>query len=542
MTDTLPIRPTSKETHRQPSLLFPAELTAIELADRPPDAFADLNLDQIVASLTAKREPYDLAPYLWTPLPTVAAVRYRQAVFDDLADDQLRHGLEEFAEAMRVMRRWQSAAEKTSYRRYGQGCRLEAIHRYLTALASLRELLQQVGPRSNALKSIMEYLDEYVASERFVELGKDNRRLQNELASLHYAVRIRGPKVTVTSERSDQDFSKVVTATFERFQQSDVDSHLIKLGPPSFTHVDEQILGCLAKLNADLFGRLAEHCRRHATFIDAVISRFDRELQVCLGYLAITDPLRAAGLRFALPEFTDPPALDVRSGFDLALGLNIDPGRLVCNDATLEGDERALVLSGPNQGGKTTFARMVGQVFYLAGLGFPVPASHARLHLMDRIFTHFERVEDRDRDTEGGKLEDDVIRIRDILQQSTGRSVLVINEMFSSTTIDDAQYLGGAVLAKIGRSDTITVYVTFVEELASAPGAVSMVSRTLPEDPAVRTFHVDRMPPQGTAHALALAAKHRLTRAEIVRRLSRPAQPEPSPRQESTAPSRGAEA
>jgi DNA mismatch repair ATPase MutS len=111
-----------------------------------------------------------------------------------------------------------------------------------------------------------------------------------------------------------------------------------------------------------------------------------------------------------------------------------------------------------------------------------------------------------------GKLEDDLVRIGEILRAATPASIVILNEIFTSTTLHDARFLGTKLLTKVIQLDALCVYVTFVDELASlGEPVVSMMSAIVPENPAERTYQVVRKPADGLAHALALAEKYDLT-------------------------------
>jgi DNA mismatch repair ATPase MutS len=287
-------------------------------------------------------------------------------------------------------------------------------------------------------------------------------------------------------------------------------------------HVEEQILDQVARLFPGEFAALDEFCERHADFADATVRTFDREIQFYLAYLDFIAPLKDAGLPFCYPEVSaDDQRTEAKAAFDLALAAMLTAKRapVVSNDFGLSGPERIFVVTGPNHGGKTTFARMVGQIHYLASLGYPVPARRARLFLPDRIFTHFEREENLA--AHRGKLEDELYRIRDVLSHATSRSLLVMNESFSSTTLRDARYIGERVLAAMTGLGLLGVYVTFVDELAGGSDAVvSMVAAVAPEDPAERTFTVERRPADGLAYAAAIAARYQLTYRQLSQRLA----------------------
>lgn len=541
-----------------PDLLYPAGTRPRggDAAPTQPEYFADLNLDQVVSAITAQRSDFELTPTYWSPLSGLDALRYRQEVFQDLE----RQELGDLARAIASRRlSFQFQYQRKALREDDRGLMhhyrtrsfLNAADEYCRAVLELCEGFASARSRSRALTELTRYLRKYVAGEPFRALHADVEQLQAALAEVHYVVLLRGNRLTVARYDDEADYGEQVTSSFARFRVSGASSPRDSDSSDWEDYASTGVLDLIAQLYPDVFARLDAFCGKHLDYLDPVVAGYDRDIQFYLAYLDHIAPIRASGLSFSYPRLSDADkteqALDT---FDLALAHSLLPHpdqgrrirprssqeaiprravtkpsrapgaqRVVVNDLVLNGPERILVVSGPNNGGKTTVARTLGQLHYLARLGCPVPGREASLFVCDQIFTHFERAEDST--TMTGRLQTELNKLHADLTAATGSSLIILNEIFNSTTSADALFLSKEILTRISDLDALCICVTFLDELASINRkTVSMVSLIDADDPATRTYKVVRKPADGKAYAHAIADKYGLGYEQLAAELN----------------------
>jgi DNA mismatch repair ATPase MutS len=479
-------------------------------------------LDAVVAAITAGKEEYDLTPFFRTPLRAVESVRFRQAVMRDLEMPANMLALKTFAQRMQATRNGILRTSKRYHPLQRMRSFVDSVLVYGETVVWLAAESSRLSLTSLGLSQIRDYIQAYVTSPAFGDLMGEARALIAQLSSIRYDILIRGLQVEVRPHIGALDYGAQIAALFDRFEHAGSKDYAFDFGKGEDVNaIEGNILSLVAKTHPQPFEQLGEFCRTATNFLDETIVRFDREIQFYIGYLDHIGRLRKLGLSFCYPEVrSDDKSVLARGCFDLALAgkLEAEKKTPVPNDFHLEGAERSLVVTGPNQGGKTTFSRSFAQLHYLASLGCPVPGSEARLYLPDQIFTHFERAEIVISLT--GKLQDDLLRIHEILEQTTSRSVVIINEIFASTTLSDAITLSRKIADRIGQLDLLCVWVTFIDEIATLnEKTVSMVSAVDPDVPERRTFKIERKAADGLAYAQSLARKYRLTSEQLLARV-----------------------
>ncbi|HEX6867202.1 MAG TPA: hypothetical protein VF119_00280, partial [Candidatus Limnocylindrales bacterium] len=439
-------------------------------AEAVPGFASDLRLDVLAATSPS------LGAKLFAPLPDPAAVAHRQAVFRDLESPALLEAATSFVAAMSEVHGHRERAAAIAHGPERARWHLEAMAAYRAAVEGLAAALDEAALASRDLLATRDTLRDRIASPAFTALAADTDRVLAELAAVRYRLRIDEDRVVVRRADDAADYGAEVIATFARLWPDETSAP-----PPvpvsvfetlELDRIQRAILDQVARQHPAAFRSLDAFVARTADAIDPAVVALADDLRFYLDWLAVLAPLRAGGLDVCYPVVAaDGPPLEVRGLVDIELaGRLIAEGRpVIPSDLVMDDAERLVVVTGPNQGGKTTFARAIGQLVHLASVGVPVPATGARVRLVDAVHTLFARVEDPSDLT--GRLEAELVRARSILDALRPEGVVILNDAFSSTTADDALALDRALLGEIRGVGATAVVVTFLGELATFDAA-----------------------------------------------------------------------
>ena len=176
---------------------------------------------------------------------------------------------------------------------------------------------------------------------------------------------------------------------------------------------------------------------------------------------------RAISLNFSRPEFCEEPTLSISRGRHPVVE-QISNNPFIANDTQFDSKRRMLLITGPNMGGKSTYMRQIALIALLAHVGAFVPAAHAKLSPLDRIFTRIGSSDDLASGHSTFMVE--MTETANILHNATPRSLVLMDEVGRGTSTFDGLSLAWATtIALATEIRAFTLFATHYFELTVLP-------------------------------------------------------------------------
>jgi len=201
------------------------------------------------------------------------------------------------------------------------------------------------------------------------------------------------------------------------------------------------------------------------------LARSAARLLMTASALATMDVLAALGEAAALggynrPEVLDDMILDIREGRHPVVEQLLSGERYVPNDVTFEKGEIVRIITGPNMSGKSTYLRQAALIALMAQMGSFVPATSAKIGLIDRIFTRIGAQDEIHAGQSTFMVE--MIEAANILHHATQRSLLILDEIGRGTSTYDGVSIAWAMVEFIHNHPGLrskTLFATHYHEL-----------------------------------------------------------------------------
>jgi DNA mismatch repair ATPase MutS len=226
------------------------------------------------------------------------------------------------------------------------------------------------------------------------------------------------------------------------------------------------------------------------------------ELAFYVGCLNLHDRLSTKGepICFPLPVPCAERRFAVRGLYDVCLALKLE-GRVVGNEVDADGGDLVMI-TGANQGGKSTFLRSAGLSQLMMQCGMFVPARSYCANLSTGVYTHYKREEDTT--MRAGKFEEELERISAIVDCLAPDSLVLLNESFQSTNEREGSEIGRQIVEALLESRVKVFVVTHMYDLAGGFHRKNMANavflRAERRDDGARTFKVIPAAPLPTSY------------------------------------------
>lgn len=265
---------------------------------------------------------------------------------------------------------------------------------------------------------------------------------------------------------------------------------------------DESGFRALSELKDRGINLVANALAQSTDHILAFFTMLRTELAFYVGCLNLHEQLSRKGLPLCFPV---PVALgEYRHAFtglyDVYLALTLEQG-VVGNDGNAD-QQRLVIVTGTNQGGKSTFLRSIGVSQVMMQCGMFVPAESFCANVCDGLFTHYKREEDATMTS--GKLDEELNRMSEIVDNVTSKSMVLFNESFAATNEREGSEIARQIISALVEQGLKVFCVThlyqFARGLYDSQMDGAMFLRAQRQDDGTRTFKIVEGEPLKTSY------------------------------------------
>jgi len=272
---------------------------------------------------------------------------------------------------------------------------------------------------------------------------------------------------------------------------------------------DESGLKSLSTLSDQGINQVANTLAQSNDHILAFFNTLRSELAFYIGCLNLYDRLMQIGEPCCFPQIDDPGQYKHTfvELYDACLALSIKR-KIVGNNLSAD-SARLIMITGANQGGKSTFLRSIGVAQLMLQAGMFVPAESFSANICSNLFSHFKREEDST--MESGKLDEELNRMSKITDYLTPDSLVLFNESFAATNEREGSEIAAQIVNALIESRVKVFFVThlfeFAHSLYKEDAVHEVFLRAERKADASRTYKLRKGEPLPTSYGIDLYNK-----------------------------------
>lgn len=334
----------------------------------------------------------------------------------------------------------------------------QMLEMFVDLLVSLKHIADEFGDgfQSPAFRRLFSMIREELSDDYFADVKRHLAELRfhgGVVLSAELGTANEGTNYILRKSRRDSNWL----------------DRLIGRAPPTYSYSLHPRDDAGARALGDLRDRgvnlVANAVAQAADHVDSFFKVLLLELAFYIGCLNLAEQLARLQEPIVFPE--PAPASERRHSFsslyDVSLALTMQQ-KVVGND--VNADEKDLVIiTGANQGGKTTFLRSVGIAQLMMQCGMFVPAQSFHAGICDGLWTHFKREEDAS--MESGKLDEELGRMSDIVDDIVPNAMVLLNESFAATNEREGSEIARQITRALLDKGIKAFYVTHLYDLAN---------------------------------------------------------------------------